>query len=246
MRFLNRLFAISIVFFSVATVASETRIAVAANFISPMKEITAHFEQATGHKVHLSFGSSGKLFAQIRNGAPFDAFLSADTSKPDALEASGDAVSGSRFTYSLGRLILWTAQEGDAKTILQSGEYFKLAIANPRLAPYGAAAIEVLDQMADDYQSKLVMGENITQAYQYVASGNATLGLLALAQIIDNGEIPEGSWLVPAKLHTPIRQDAVLLQRGKSNTATQMLLEYLQSEPAIAIIQRYGYQTETP
>jgi len=223
--------------------AAQTRVAVAANFAAPMNEIAAAFEHASGHRALLSFGSSGKLFAQAVNGAPYEVFLSADAAKPDALIAQGAAVAASRFTYALGTLVLWAPGVPDARALLRSGAYRKLAIANPRLAPYGAAALEVLaaEGVGDAAKSKLVTAENIAQAYQFVASGNAELGFVALSQVVDDGRAPADAWVVPAQLHTAITQDAVLLRRGEANAAATALLQFLRGATAQAIIARYGY-----
>ena len=229
--------------FSLNALGGETRVAVAANFTAPMKEIAAAFRKSSGHHINLSFGSSGKLLAQIQNGAPFDIFLSADTAKPAALLKAGQAVAGSDFTYAVGTLVLWSGGSDDARAILDSGHYRKLAIANPRLAPYGAAALQTLEKLglAGSAKPKLVSGENIAQTYQFVASGNADIGFVALSQIIKNGRAPAGAWVVPAKLHTPIRQDAVLLSRASTNEAAKALIKFLRSDAATAIIRHYGY-----
>ncbi|TGD75114.1 molybdate ABC transporter substrate-binding protein [Mangrovimicrobium sediminis] len=228
---------------SAGVAAGQVRAAVAANFTAPMREIAAAFEQQSGHRVVLSFGSSGKLFAQVVNGAPYDVFLSADTAKPDALLEAGLAVDGSRFTYAIGTLALWSPGAADPRARLRSGDYRRLAIANPRVAPYGAAALQVLvaEQVAAAAKPKLVSGENIAQTYQFVASGNADLGFVALSQVIDQGAAPADAWVVPAELHDPIAQDAVLLQRGADNAAARALLAFLDGKAAHEIVQRYGY-----
>lgn len=229
--------------------AETVQVATAANFTAPMKQIAAEFEQQTGHRVVLTFASSGKFFAQIQNGAPFEVFLSADASKPQKLEEQGWSVPGSRFTYAQGSLILWSSQAGfvadDSPDILRSDSVKHLSLANPKLAPYGAAAVETLQTLGlyERLAGKLVQGENIAQAYQYVFSGNAQLGFVALSQVMKEGKLSAGSgWVVPADLYTPIRQDAVLLNRGKDNIAATALLDYLKSERAAAIIKSYGYK----
>lgn len=228
--------------------AAEVQVAVAANFTAPMKAIAAAFEKDTGHKTELSFGSSGKFFAQIKNGAPFQVFLSADDAKPAKLEDEGMTVPGSRFTYAIGTLVLWSKQPGlvdDKGAVLGGGGFEHLAVANPRLAPYGTAAMETLDAlgMTGKVQALIVQGENIAQTYQFVATGNAELGFVALSQVMSDGKITGGSaWIVPASLHAPIRQDAVILARGKGNAAADALMAYLKSEKAAAIIKSYGYQ----
>lgn len=227
--------------------AAEVKVAVAANFTAPMQQIAAQFERDTGHRAQLAFGSSGKLYAQIKNGAPFQVFLSADEDKPAALVGEGLAVADSRFTYAVGRLALWSARPGyvDAKgEVLKRGAFRRLAVANPKTAPYGAAAMETLNRLglSAALEAKLVQGENIAQAYQFVASGNAELGFVALSQVMQNGKIATGSaWLVPDTLHAPIRQDAVLLVSGRGNVAARALLEYMKGDKALRIVRDYGY-----
>jgi molybdate transport system substrate-binding protein len=227
--------------------AESTIVAVAANFTEPMNEIAEAFEKATGHSAKLSFGSSGKFVAQIENGAPFEVFLSADAEKPEKLEKSKQAVEGSRFTYAVGKLVLWSAKPGyvdDQGKILESGGFRHLALADPKLAPYGAAAVEVLKnkELFEKLQPLFVLGENISQTHQFVSTGNAELGFLALSQVVEDGKIAEGSgWIVPETLHAPIRQDAVLLNKGADNPAATALLQFLKSPEARAIIEKYGY-----
>jgi len=227
--------------------AGEVNVAVAANFTAPMAKIAAAFEQDTGHKAVLSFGSTGKFYAQIKNGAPFQVLLAADQETPAKLEQEGQTIAGSRFTYAIGRLVLWSKQSGlvDAQgDVLRAGKFEKLAIADPRLAPYGAAAVEVIDKLGlrSALQPKMVQGENIGMAYQFVRSGNADLGFVALSQIQVDGKIQEGSaWLVPANLHAPLQQDAVALASSKDNPAAAALLAYLKGEKARAIIKGFGY-----
>jgi molybdate transport system substrate-binding protein len=227
--------------------AESTIAAVAANFTEPMNEIAEAFEKATGHSVKLSFGSSGKFVAQIENGAPFEVFLSADAEKPEKLEKNKMAVEGSRFTYTVGKLVLWSAKPGyvdDQGRILESGGFRYLALADPKLAPYGEAAVEVLKNkgLFEKLQPSFVLGENISQTHQFISTANAELGFLALSQVIENGKIAEGSgWIVPETLHAPIRQDAVLLNKGADNPAAAALLQFLKSSEARAIIQKYGY-----
>lgn len=233
---------------SVAALAEEVTVAVAANFTAPMKQIAADFEKATGHKVVLSFGASGKFYAQIKNGAPFQLFLSADDEKPAQLEKDGLTVPGSRFTYAIGTLVLWSAKPGfvDPKgEVLRKGTYNKVSIANPKLAPYGTAAIEVLTRqgLLDAVSPKFVQGENIAQTFQFVSSGNADLGFVALSQVMQDGKITSGSaWIVPGSLHAPIRQDAVLLLKGKGNAAAEGLATYLKTDKVKAYIRTYGYE----
>lgn len=224
--------------------AEQTRIAVAANFAGPIRAIVSTFEQESGHKVQISIGSSGKLFAQIQNGAPYDILLSADSTKPAKLLQSGHAISGSRFTYASGRLVLWHTHNQPAKALLDSGNFSHLAIANPRLAPYGKAARETLKHLDLQIADKLVTGENISQTYHFVVSGNAELGLVALSQVIKEGKVPEGAWVVPKSYYSPIRQDAVLLAHGQANAAAKALLAFLKNEPATTIIRQFGYDVE--
>ena len=233
---------------SFAGSADEAQIAVAANFTAPMKQIIAAFEQATDHKVKTSYGSTGKLYAQIKNGAPFQALLAADKRRPQLLEEEGLAVAGSRFTYAVGSLVLWSAKRGvveDGPALLKNGEFNKVALANPKLAPYGKAAIETLEalDLKDRLQPKFVMGENIAQTYQFVDTGNADIGFVSLSQVMAGGEITKGSgWIVPADMHEPIHQDAVLLLSGDGKPAVSALLEFLQSDKAEVIIRDFGYE----
>ncbi|MCQ3830247.1 molybdate ABC transporter substrate-binding protein [Microbulbifer elongatus] len=231
--------------------SDEITIAVASNFSAPMGEIVSEFEASSDHRVRVAFGSSGKLFAQIRHGAPFAAFFSADPDKVRALLAADAADASSRYTYALGRLVLWTTDAelaGRERQALEAGKFRHLAIANPRLAPYGAAALQVIDALglAEETSSKRVVGENIAQTYQYVASGNAQLGMIALSQVFRDGAITHGSgWLVPDTLHQPIQQDAIILKRATQDgkrTAVDAFWTYLQGPEAQGIIESYGYR----
>jgi molybdate transport system substrate-binding protein len=230
--------------------AEEAQIAVAANFTAPMKAIIDLFEADTEHTVKASYGSTGKLYAQIKNGAPFEALLAADQRRPILLEEEGAAVDGSRFTYAIGSLVLWSAdadQVQDGPALLDSGDFNKLSIANPKLAPYGEASIETLEalDLKAVIEPKLVMGENIAQTYQFVDTGNADIGFVALSQVMEGGEITRGSgWIVPADLHEPIRQDAVILERGAGDPAVTALFEYLKGDKAQRVIRSFGYITE--
>ena len=236
---------------AVSASGAEVQVAVAANFAAPMKAIAEAFQRDTGHKVAMALGSSGQFYAQIRNGAPFAVFLSADDETPARLEREGLAVPGSRQTYATGRLALWSRRAGYVDPrgeVLSQGGFDKIAIANPSLAPYGAAAIEVLEQLGlrSRLSSRIVQGANVSQVHQFVFSGNATLGFVALSQVMRHGQILEGSaWLVPSTLHRPIRQDAVLLQPGRSQAAAMALLDYLQSANAQAIIRSFGYELQS-
>jgi len=228
--------------------ATTVSVAVAANFSAPMKDIAQEFEKETGHHLTLTFGSSGKLFAQIKNGAPYQVFLCADDKKPGKLENEGLSVPGSEFTYALGTLVLWSANPDfidDNGEVLKQKQFIHLAIANPALAPYGVAAIETMQKLKvlDNLRSTFVQGENVAQTYQFVATGNAPLGFVALSQVFQAGKLTQGSaWIVPAELHKPIRQNAVLLSKGKDNKAAETLLAYLKSNKATAIIKSYGYK----
>jgi len=228
--------------------AGEVQVAVAANFAAPMQKIAAEFEKDTGHQARLAFGATGKFYAQVRNGAPFEVLLAADDETPARLEKEGQGVPGSRLTYAIGRLVLWSAQAGyvDAKgEILKTGNFKHLAIANPKTAPYGAAALSAMKKLnlAEALQPKLVQGENIAQAHQFVSTGNAQLGFVALSQVYQDGKIASGSaWIVPATYHEPIRQDALVLAKGAANPAAKALLDYLKSDKAKGIIRAYGYE----
>lgn len=236
-----------IVFTGNACQAEEIKVAVAANFAAPMEEIAKAFTKRTGHEISLSNGASGKFYAQIKNGAPFQILLSADQEKPAALESEGFAVQGTRYTYAVGKLALWSANSSFVDTkgkVLERNRFNKLAIANPKIAPYGEAAIETLRalKLMTLLENKLVVGENIGQTYQFVESGNAEIGFVALSQIAKNNKLISGSmWLIPENLYAPIKQDAVLLISGKNSTASRELLVFLKSDTAMRIIKSYGY-----
>ncbi|MDX8379028.1 MAG: molybdate ABC transporter substrate-binding protein [Gallionella sp.] len=227
--------------------ADEIKVAVASNFTAPMKQIAALFQKQTGHAVTLSFGSTGKFYAQIKNGAPYDIFVAADMKTPQRLDQDGMTVVGSRFVYALGKLVLWSAQPGVVENkgdVLRKGHFAKLAIADPKLAPYGLAAKQTLAGLGlwNTLQEKLVLGENITQAWQFVATENAKLGFVALSQIMKSGQVTRGSWwIVPSKLHQPIRQSAVLLSVAKDNASAQAFLGFLKGKQTRAIIRDFGY-----
>ena len=229
------------------THAAEVHIAVAANFTAPINEIAAAFEKDSGHKVIAAFGPTGGLYTQIKHGAPFEVFLAADDSTPARLEAEGEILAGSRFTYAIGKLVLWSASAGyvDAEgEVLRRNEFNHLSIGNPKTAPYGLAATQVLGKLGliDAVKPKLVEGTNITQAYQFVATGNAELGFVALSQVYKDGQISGGSaWIVPEDMYEPIRQDAVILNKGKDNPAAAALVDYLKGPKAAAVIKSYGY-----
>ncbi len=234
---------------SMAAQAAEVSVAVAVNFSAPMQKIAALFEQDTGHKAVLAFGSTGRFYAQIKNGAPFQVLLAADDETPVKLEQEGWGVSGSRFTYAIGRLVLWSKQAAvvdDAGAVLKTAKFEKLALADPKLSPYGLAAVQTLTQLGlwETLKPKFVQGENIAQTFQFVVTENARLGFVALSQVYAEGRIPQGSaWIVPESLHTPIRQDALVLKNGKNNPAAAALLHYLRSDKVRIIIRSYGYKT---
>lgn len=228
-----------------AAAAGETNVAVAANFTEPAKEIAKAFEAKTGHKAVLSFGATGQFYAQIKQDAPFTVFLAADDTTPAKAVEEGLAVSESRFTYAIGRLVLWSkdpAKVGGEET-LRKASFEKIAIANPALAPYGLAAVQAMKKMGvyDALQAKLVQGNTIAQAYQFAETGNAEVGFVALSQVIVKNE---GSrWLVPDLLHDPIRQDAVLLKKGAGDEAAKAFLAFLKGPESAAVIAKYGYGT---
>lgn len=225
--------------------ALEVRVAVAANFLTTARVLAAGFEKSGGEPVVFSFGSTGQLAAQIRHGAPFDVFLAADAERPRLLEREGFAVIGSRFTYAIGRLVLWSAKPGyvdGAGGVLRTGRFEHLAIANPRTAPYGTAARQVLKALGlwGSLRERLVLGENISQTYQFVVSGNAPLGFVALSEVV--GRPAAGSrWLVPQSLYGPIEQQAVLLTHAGDRAGARRFLAYLRSDAGTTAIERFGY-----
>jgi len=230
--------------------AGEVSVAVAANFSAPLEAIAAAFTVATGHRVLVSSGSTGMLYAQIRQGAPFELLLAADETTPLNLEQDGLAAPGTRRTFAVGRLVLWSARPGfvdERGDVLRGDGFTHLAIANPDLAPYGAAAVEVLAALGltETVAPRLVTGQNVAQAFQFVGSGSAELGFISRSQVWRDGQLTSGSgWLVPARLHRPLRQDAVLLRRGESNAAARALLGFLADPAAVAIMTSFGYEQE--
>lgn len=245
MRTLALIAAIVSLLSPVAARAAATQVAVAANFAQPAQEIAALFKARTGHTAVLTFGSSGQFYAQIANGAPFQVFLSADAERPQKAEAERFAVAGTRFTYATGRLVLYSATPGlvDGRgAVLAHGRFDKLALADPAAAPYGQAAVETLRKMGlyDRLAPKLVQGSSITQAYQFVETGAAELGFVALSQVA--GRSGGSRWVVPESFHAPIRQQAVLLRTGAGNPAAQAFLDFLKGAEARAVIRRFGYQ----
>ena len=225
--------------------AADTQVAVAANFTEPAKAIASAFALATGHHAVLSFGASGAFYTQIVHGAPFDVLLSADPERPIRLEQEGRAVRGSRFTYAVGRLVLYSTIPDlvqDGGPVLKTGRFQKLSIADPAAAPYGAAAIQTLRKLGvyEAVKPKIVQGASIAQAYQFVATGAAELGFVALSQVVD--QTGGSRWVVPTADHVAIDQQAVLLTAGAKNPAAASFITFLKSPAAVAIIRRYGYE----
>jgi molybdate transport system substrate-binding protein len=241
-----RLIAVLLILAPCCCVADEVRIATASNFRHAMIRLAAQFEAESGHEITPIFGSTGKHFAQILHGAPFDAFFAADAERPFRLEQEGRVIAGSRFTYATGKLALWSRTENYVDStgdVLTSGDFRHLAIANPKLAPYGRAAREVLVGLGawGKLEGRLVSGENVAQAFQFVQSGNAELGFVAWAQLLQDGQIIDGSyWLVPGSMHQPIEQEAVLL---KDSQAGRDFMYFVRSARGAGIIQSSGYET---
>lgn len=226
--------------------ADEISIAVAANFTDATRDIVPLFEKATGHKVKVSFGSTGKLYAQIEHGAPFEVFLAADSKRPEKAESQGLAVKGSRFTYAIGKLALWSPKADaftDAEAFLKSGKFSRAAIANPKTAPYGLAAQQVMKHLGvwDSLKSKLVRGDSIAQTFQFTATGNATVGFVALSQVTSWKESKGTVWKIPQGYYQPIEQQVVLLKRGEDSEAAKAFITFLKSDAAHAVITGYGY-----
>lgn len=227
--------------------AEQVQAAVAANFVPAFKDIAAEFEKRTGHTVLTSAGSSGKFYAQIRNGAPFEVFFSADDERPKVLEEEGLGVKGSRFTYAIGRLVLWSQDPAlvTGEETLKTGKFAHLAMANPKTAPYGTAAMQAMMKLGvwESLQPRIVMGENLGQTSGFLESGSAELGFLALSQVFDEKLRGKGSrWDVPAHLHEPIRQDAILLSKGQHNLAAKALMEFMRGPYARSVMEQYGYE----
>ena len=243
-------FLLSLVFCFLAVtpaLAEQALVAVAANFIGPFREVAMEFEKTTGHTVQIASGSSGNFYSQIKNGAPFDVFFSADSERPKLLEEEGLGVKGNRFTYAIGRLVLWSPDPSLVKgeDTLRSASFKRLAIANPKSAPYGVAAMQAMQKLGvwESIQPRIVMGESLGQTMGFIESGNAELGFLALSQVLDPKIKGNGSrWDVPNDLHEPIQQDVVLLTKGKDNPAAKALMEFMGRPQATAIIERYGYE----
>ncbi len=227
--------------------AEAVQVAVAVNFSAPMQTIAAKFERETGHTILISTGSTGKLYAQIRNGAPFDVFLAADQDTPKRLINEGNALPDTSFTYATGRLVLWSAKPDfvdNAGLVLKAGKFTKIAIASPKIAPYGAAAMQVMSalDLRETGRDKVVQGESIGQTFGFVSSGNADLGFVAMSQVFENGRLKGGSaWVVPQALYQPLHQDAVLLMHGKGNVSASALLQFLKTDQAREVMGSYGY-----
>lgn len=227
--------------------AGEVTVAVAANAAEAVEALAADFEQRTGHRVTVTVGSTGKLYAQILHGAPFDVFLAADQERPRLLVEQGIAMADSRMTYAIGRLALWSRQSGvvnDAVSVLREGAFRRLAIANPDLAPYGAAARKTLRGLGlwESLRSKIILGENVGQSFAMTASGNAELGFVALSSVLSAGNsYSQERWEVPARFHEPIRQDAVLLDRAVDNKAARDLYRFLSSPEARNVVGSFGF-----
>lgn len=248
-RFLTWCMCVFIMMHVTPAFAEQTLVAVAANFVPPFREIAMAFEATTGHTIRVVAGSSGNFHSQIKNGAPFDVFLSADTERPKLLEDEGLGVKDSRFTYAIGRLVLWSPNPDLIKgeETLRSRNYKRLAIANPKTAPYGVAAMQAMQKLElwDSLQPHIVMGESLGQTMGFIESGNAQLGFVALSQVLDPKIKGQGSrWVVPNHLHEPIAQDVILLTKGKDNPAAKALIQFMGSPQAKTIITRYGYELQ--
>ena len=232
--------------------AAEATVAVATNFLVPLRSLAEEFTARTGHSLRISSGSTGQIYAQITNGAPYDVFLSADAARPLRLEEAGAALPGTRRTYALGRIVLWSADPGrvdaggaEALGTLGGG---KIAIANPEVAPYGVASQETLERLGfwEPFQDRLVRGINVAQVFQFIGTGNAAMGFIAMSQLSGRPKGGEGSiWIVPSDLHGPIRQDVVLLKRAEENEAAHAFLAFLAAPDVLARIEGFGYSVPT-
>ncbi len=248
MKHLKSLTIFATLLLAASAQSAEVRVAVAANFAQPMKEIAAGFERDTGHKLTMSQGATGKFYAQIVNGAPFDVLLSADDETPTRLVSEGKAVAGSQFTYAIGRLVLWSPDDklvDQDGSVLKSDKFRHLAIANARVAPYGRAAVQVMQKLGvlGRIEPRVVQGENISQTFQFVTTGNAQLGFVAMSQVFEQGKMKSGSaWVVPEAMHEQLKQDAVLLNAGKDSAAAASFLAYLKSDKTKKTIESYGYK----
>lgn len=247
---ISKIFTLLLLLSSSMSQACSVSVAVASNFTLPMQKISESFETETGCKTLLSFGSTGSFYAQIKNGAPYQLFLSADDETTQLLEKEGFSLKGSSFTYAIGKLVLWSHKINfvdNSSDILNSKKFNKIAIADPKIAPYGLAAMQTLKKLGlfSTLEPKIIQGENITQTYQFVLTKNADLGFVALSQVFDNGKIKSGSsWIVPSSFHNPIIQNATLLNPGKDQEGTLMLVNYLKSDKAKTIIRSFGYDVQ--
>ncbi len=245
---LTKLMGMAALLLAASVQAAEVKVAVAANFAQPMKDIATEFEKESGHKVNLTQGATGKFYAQITNGAPFEVLASADDETPGKLVKEGKAVAGTQFTYAIGRLVLWSpdpALVDQGGGVLKTDKFKFLSIANAKVAPYGRAAVQTMQKLGvlTAIEPRAVQGESITQTHQFVTSGNAQLGFVALSQVWENGKLKSGSaWIVPEEMHEQLRQDVVLLNPGKDSKAAAALVDYLKSDKAKKIIERYGYK----
>ena len=249
-QYCQKLFALTV--FATASMlsyADDISVAVAANFSEPFKEIISQYEKQSSHKVKASYGSSGGFYTQITNGAPFQIFLSADSTRPEKLVTEQAAVKGTDFIYAKGKLALWSADakkvDSAGKVLTNSAQYTHLSIANPSTAPYGAAAVQTLQKLGlyESIKSKIVTADNIGQAYQFTVSGNAEIGFVALSQIYKDGKVSSGSaWIVPSSYYSAIEQKAVLLNQGANSKAVQDFYQFLKSNTAKQIIKKYGYE----
>ena len=248
MRFVKTTLAVTLLGAAFAVSAAEVHVAVAANFTAPAKELAPIFEKQTGHKLVLSFGSTGMFYGQIKNGATYDVLLAADAKTPAKAVKEGYGVAGSTYTYAIGKLVLWSSDanlvKDDVAAVIKSDAVKHLAVANPKLAPYGEAAYQTLGALGleKDAESKIVIGDNIGKTYQYVKTGNAEVGFVALSQVFKNGKLTSGSgWIVPADYYGKIAQDAVLLKNGKSLAAANQFLQFLKGSEAAKVKVAYGY-----
>jgi len=251
MKYLTPFIVSALLLSSSSLFAGQVNVAVAGNFFKPIKVLASAFELKSGHQVILSTASTGKLYAQINNGAPFELFFAADQRRPSTLVRDNLAVANSQFTYAKGQLVLWSKDINAVDSqgnILHSLGLARLAIANPKAAPYGEQAINALQKMGIYQQiaTKLVEGQNIGQTYQYISSGSVLMGIVALSQVMVDGHINAGSyWVIPRDFYQPIQQDAVLLEKGKNNPVAHAFVNYLKSADALKIIRSFGYEVGT-
>ena len=247
-RYLINLFVCCVCLMSANAQAAEIKVAVASNFANVLKEIAVEFQKDTGHQLAITPGATGKFYAQISNGAPFDVFLSADDETPRKLAQEGKANASSQFTYAIGRLALWSPNPemvDKNADILKTDKFKFIAIANAKVAPYGQAAVQTMQKLGvlAKIEPRVVQGESIAQTYQFVSTGNTQLGFVALSQIFEHGKIKTGSaWIVPEEMHEQLKQDAVILQACKQTSVCQDLMDYLKSDKAKKMMASYGYK----